>query len=190
MSLIVCGVDEAGRGPLAGPVYAAAVVLDASRPIIGLRDSKQLSAPQRVRLAAQIRQYARAWSVASASAEEIDEINILQATLLAMSRAVAGLSLAPQLVLVDGNRAPPLSCRVQTIVKGDQSEPTISAASILAKTERDQVMQALALRFPQYRFETHKGYPTAEHVRLLNLHGPCAEHRRSYAPVRNALAVK
>ena len=187
MSAIVCGVDEAGRGPLAGPVFAAAVVLDPAQPIEGLRDSKKLSAAQRIRLALLIRQRARAWAVASASAEEIDSINILQATLLAMQRAVNALPLSVQLALVDGNRPPQLHCRVQTIIKGDQTEPAISAASILAKTDRDQFMQQVAQRFPQYRFDQHKGYPTADHVSLLRLHGPCSEHRRSFAPVRNAL---
>ena len=190
MSLIVCGVDEAGRGPLAGPVFAAAVVLDPKHPIDGLRDSKKLSSTQRTRLAEQIRRYAYAWSVASASAEEIDSINILQATLLAMQRAVDRLPMCVHLALVDGNRAPILNCKVQTIVKGDQSEPAISAASILAKTDRDLAMHELARIFPLYRFEQHKGYPTAEHLALLNAHGPCAEHRRSYAPVRNALAPR
>lgn len=188
MKLIVCGVDEAGRGPLAGPVYAAAVVLDPLNPIASLRDSKKLSAQQRSYLAQEIRQRARAWSVASASVEEIDAINILQATLLAMQRAVNGLPIAAELALVDGNRAPLLNCRVRTIIKGDQTEPAISAASILAKTDRDLVMHDMALQFPQYRFEQHKGYPTAEHLALLRAFGPCPEHRRSYAPVRQALA--
>jgi ribonuclease HII len=185
--LIICGVDEAGRGPLAGPVYAAAVILDEAQPIAGLRDSKQLSAVQRSRLAEQIRRYARAWSVASVSAAEIDSMNILQATLLAMRRAVGALAITPELALVDGNRAPGLACNTRTIVKGDQTEPAISAASILAKTERDLVMLQMAGQFPQYRFECHKGYPTAEHLKLLQQFGPCAEHRRSFAPVRIAL---
>ncbi len=185
--LIICGVDEAGRGPLAGPVYAAAVILDEAQPIAGLRDSKQLSAVQRSRLAEQIRRYARAWSVASASAAEIDSMNILQATLLAMRRAVGGLAITPELALVDGNRAPGLACSTRTIVKGDQTEAAISAASILAKTERDLVMHQLAGQFPQYRFEMHKGYPTAEHLKRLQQYGPCAEHRHSFAPVRIAL---
>lgn len=183
---LVCGVDEAGRGPLAGPVYAAAVILNPSRAIPGLRDSKQLSAAQRERLAAEIRLHSLAWSIASASAAEIDQINILQATLLAMKRAVEGLSIQPSLAMVDGNRAPVLGCRVLTLVKGDQLEPAISAASILAKTERDQVMVAMAARFPHYQFDQHKGYPTALHLALLREHGPCPEHRRSYAPVRLA----
>lgn len=180
----VCGVDEAGRGPLAGPVYAAAVILDARTPIAGLRDSKALSASRREVLAARIRERALAWSVACASTAEIDATNILQATLLAMQRAVAGLSIAPVLARVDGNRPPRLRCLVQTLVGGDALDPAISAASILAKCARDRAMLALHARFPHYRFDRHKGYPTAEHLALLREHGPCEEHRRSFAPVR------
>lgn len=182
----VCGVDEAGRGPLAGPVFAAAVILDPARPIAGLRDSKQLSATRRAALAAQIRSNALSWSVASASVREIDDLNILQATLLAMRRAVQGLAVSPALAMVDGNRAPRLDCAVRTLVKGDQLEPAISAASILAKTARDGLMLEMALQYPQYHFDRHKGYPTAEHLAALNRFGPCAEHRCSFSPVRAA----
>jgi len=180
----VCGVDEAGRGPLAGPVYAAAVILDVAAPIAGLRDSKALSAARREALALQIRERAHTWAIACASAAEIDELNILQATLLAMQRAVAALAIEPTLARVDGNRPPRLRCAVQTLVGGDAIDPAISAASILAKCARDQAMLALHERFPQYRFDRHKGYPTAEHLACLRAHGPCQEHRRSFAPVR------
>jgi len=183
----VCGVDEAGRGPLAGPVYAAAVILDAVAPIDGLRDSKALSAARREILARQIRERARAWAIASASAAEIDELNILQATLLAMRRAVAALAIEPVLARVDGNRPPRLRCAVQTLVGGDAIDPAISAASILAKCARDEAMLSLHERFPQYGFGRHKGYPTAEHLAFLRVHGPCPEHRRSFAPVRALL---
>jgi len=172
----VCGVDEAGRGPLAGPVYAAAVVLDEAAPIEGLRDSKVLAEARREALALVVRARARAWAIGCASVEEIDRLNILQATLLAMRRAV------------DGNQPPRLRCAVQTVVGGDASDPAISAASILAKCARDEVMRALHLRFPQYGFDRHKGYSTAEHLELLRRHGPCPEHRRSFAPVRGLLA--
>ncbi|HYF60443.1 MAG TPA: ribonuclease HII [Burkholderiaceae bacterium] len=184
---IVCGVDEAGRGPLAGPVVAAAVILDPARPIDGLRDSKQLSAARRDALAAAIRERAIAWAVARASVDEIDRLNILQAALLAMRRAVEALPVAPTLARVDGNRPPRLDCGVELIVGGDAIEPCISAASILAKTVRDEDMQRLHERHPAYRFDRHKGYPTPEHVELLRRHGPCDAHRRSFAPVREAL---
>jgi ribonuclease HII len=180
----VCGVDEAGRGPLAGPVYAAAVILDPQRPIEGLRDSKKLSAKRRERLEVAIHERALSWCVACATALEIDQLNILQASLLAMRRAVEGLNIQPTKALVDGNRSPSLRCEVQTIIKGDSLEPAISAASILAKCARDRHMLELDLRFPQYAFRKHQGYPTAVHVQLLRLHGPCIEHRRSFAPVR------
>lgn len=183
----VCGVDEAGRGPLAGPVYAAAVVLDPGRRIRGLRDSKQLTAIERERLAERIRRRCAAWAIAWASVEEIDELNILQASLLAMQRAVAALSIAPVLARVDGNRAPQLRCAVQTIVGGDASVPAISAASILAKCARDEWMRALHQRHPEYGFDRHKGYATPEHRESLLRHGPCREHRRSFAPVRSLL---
>lgn len=183
----VCGVDEAGRGPLAGPVYAAAVVLDPARQIRGLRDSKQLDAERRETLSLRIRERARAWAIASASVEEIDSLNILQASLLAMQRAVAALGVAPVLARVDGDRPPRLDCPVQTIVGGDASDRAISAASILAKVARDEAMRALHERFPQYGFDRHKGYATREHRGLLERHGPCIAHRRSFAPVRALL---
>ena len=179
----ICGVDEAGRGPLAGPVYAAAVILDPLRPIPGLRDSKKLSAPRREALAAQIRERAACWSIASASVAEIDRLNILQATFLAMQRAVAGLAQCPDLARIDGNRAPRLDCAVEVIIGGDDSEPAISAASILAKTARDAVMCALEDRHPGYGFARHKGYGTAQHLAALASLGPCAAHRHSFAPV-------
>jgi ribonuclease HII len=184
---IVCGVDEAGRGPLAGPVYAAAVVLDPGRRIEGLRDSKQLDAPRREALAVEIRERALAWAVAACTVEEIDSMNILQATLLAMRRAVDGLGIEPTLARVDGNRPPILRCGIETVVGGDALDPCISAASILAKTVRDAHMGQLHERWPHYRFDRHKGYPTREHLALLMQHGACAEHRRSFAPVREAL---
>lgn len=183
----ICGVDEAGRGPLAGPVYAAAVILDPTRPIEGLRDSKQLSAKRRDLLAAQIRERALAWAVASASAAEIDAMNILRATLLAMQRAVAALALEPHLARIDGNRAPSLHCAVETLVGGDRLDPAISAASILAKTARDAMLAEIHAAYPDYGFDRHKGYPTADHLDRLARLGPCEHHRRSFAPVRRAL---
>jgi len=185
----VCGVDEAGRGPLAGPVVAAAVVLDPGRPIEGLRDSKRLPAARRDALADAIRERALGWAVAQASVAEIDRLNILQASLLAMRRAVEALPFAPTLARVDGNQSPRLACGVELIVGGDATEPCISAASILAKTERDALMCALHGLHPEYGFDRHKGYPTAEHVVLLRRHGPCGAHRRSFAPVRAAAAL-
>lgn len=183
-SRLICGVDEAGRGPLAGSVVAAAVILDPARPIAGLADSKKLSARVRERLAGEIRDRALAWSIGEASASEIDAVNILQATYLAMRRAVEGLQLAPTHALIDGNRVPPgLGCTAEAIVKGDAKEPAISAASILAKTYRDAQLQALDLQYPQYGFARHMGYPTAAHLEALRLHGPCPAHRRSFAPV-------
>ncbi|MDG4551378.1 MAG: ribonuclease HII [Candidatus Contendobacter sp.] len=183
----VAGVDEAGRGPLAGPVVAAAVVLDPSRPIAGLADSKKLSAARRERLANEIRDNALAWALGRAEVAEIDRVNILQATLLAMQRAVAALSVAPANVLVDGNRCPSLICPCRAIVKGDATVPAISAASILAKVARDAELRRLHDRYPQYNFARHKGYPTAAHLEALRRHGPCSEHRRSFAPVLAAL---
>lgn len=183
----VCGVDEAGRGPIAGPVYAAAVVLDPGRPIAGLADSKLLSASRRERLAREIRACARAWSIASASVEEIDALNILQASLLAMRRAVEGLSFVPDEALVDGNRCPPLGCRVRAVVGGDRLHAAISAASILAKTARDAEMLRLHARYPAYALDRHKGYPTPEHLALLERHGACEIHRRTFAPVRRVI---
>ena len=184
---LLAGVDEAGRGPLAGPVVAAAVILDARQPIRGLADSKALSARQREKLFDEIRAKALACCIAEASVAEIDRLNILQATLLAMHRAVLGLRLLPQRVLVDGNRLPPLAMPALAIVKGDALVPAISAASILAKVHRDQLCQALHAAHPEYGFAQHKGYPTADHLAALRQHGACAVHRRSYAPVRAVL---
>jgi ribonuclease HII len=189
IAMIVAGVDEAGRGPLAGPVYAAAVILDAGRPIKGLADSKILTEAVRDELALEIRARALAWCVASASVEEIDEINILHATMLAMERAVLGLATVPDLVRVDGNRLPRLTCRGEAIVKGDATVPAISAASILAKTARDAELRLLHDSYPGYGFDQHKGYGTALHLTQLASLGPCPAHRRSFAPVRNALGV-
>jgi ribonuclease HII len=183
----VAGVDEAGRGPLAGAVYAAAVILDPARPIEGLNDSKKLTARRREALFELIQVQARAWCIATASREEIDRLNILQASLLAMQRAVAGLGIVPARVLVDGNRAPSFPCPAQAIVGGDALEPAISAASILAKVARDRSMLELHACYPQYGFDKHKGYPTAEHLAALAEHGPCPEHRISFAPVRRLL---
>jgi ribonuclease HII len=183
-----CGVDEAGRGPLAGAVFAAAVILNPAKPIKGLADSKTLSEKRRDVLAVEIREHALSFSIASASVEEIDAINILQATLLAMKRAVEGLARAPSEVLVDGLHVPKISFKSRAIVEGDRLIEEISAASILAKTARDAEMCALHIQFPQYNFKQHKGYGTAEHMRALKMHGPCALHRRSFAPVRAAYA--
>jgi len=184
---LTCGVDEAGRGPLAGPVCAAAVILDPDRPIAGLADSKKLGARRREELADLIRSRSAAWSVAWASVEEIDALNILQASLLAMRRAVDGLGRRPDLALVDGNRCPALDIPARAIVGGDASEPAISAASILAKVSRDALMLELDRRWPRYGFARHKGYPTAAHVEALRVHGVTAMHRRSFAPVREIL---
>ncbi|MDR2452677.1 MAG: ribonuclease HII [Candidatus Accumulibacter sp.] len=180
---LTCGVDEAGRGPLAGPVVAAAVILDPKKPIDGLNDSKKLSAKRRAELAVEIRARALAWAVAEASVEEIDRINILQASLLAMRRAVDGLAARPRLALVDGNRCPRLDCPAEAIVGGDGKVAPIAAASILAKTARDAGMLALHAAYPVYGFDRHKGYPTAFHLEALRLHGPSPAHRRSFAPV-------
>lgn len=184
---MICGVDEAGRGPLAGPVVAAAVILDPERPIVGLADSKKLAAARRAQLAVEIRAGALAWCVAEASVTEIDELNILQATLLAMQRAVAGLGIAPAEVLIDGDRCPRLDLPARAIVGGDATVAAISAASILAKTARDAGMLVLHEAFPHYGFDRHKGYGTAAHLAALARHGPCAAHRRSFAPVREQL---
>ncbi len=186
----VCGVDEAGRGPLAGPVYAAAVILDPGRPIRGLRDSKVLPAATRERLAERIREKAMAWSVAFASVEEIDAINILQASLLAMRRAVDGLSVTPEHVLVDGNQLPRWQHPCEAVVQGDSKVAAISAASILAKTARDAVMRALHDEHPQYGFDRHVGYATPQHLSSLALHGASPIHRRSFAPVRAAIEAR
>ena len=184
---LVAGVDEAGRGPLAGPVVAAAVILDDRKPIQGLADSKKLSAKRREALFDEIRAKALCCAVAQASVQEIDQLNILQATLMAMRRAVLGLRLPPKLVLVDGNRLPMLEMRAEAIVRGDDKIPAISAASILAKVSRDRWCADYHLLFPQYGFDQHKGYGTAEHLAALRLHGPCPEHRRSFRPVTDLL---
>lgn len=186
----IAGVDEAGRGPLAGPVCAAAVILDERNPIEGLADSKVLSAKLRERLAVEIRLRASAWAVAFATAREIDELNILQATFLAMRRAVASLSVSPTLVLVDGNRAPEFNCAVTTVVRGDATVASISAASILAKVARDAVLLDLDSQYPEYGFARHKGYPTALHLDALDRYGPTSEHRLSFAPVRDRINKK
>ena len=183
------GVDEAGRGPLAGDVYAAAVILDPAQPIEGLADSKVLTEKRREVLAPLIQQRALAWCVALANVEEIDQMNILQATLLAMQRAVLGLKITPQLAWVDGNQAPRLTCRVQTVIKGDALVPAISAASILAKTARDADLMRLHELYPAYGFNLHKGYGTALHMARLKEFGPCPAHRRSFAPVRRLLEL-
>ena len=184
---LIAGVDEAGRGPLAGPVVAAAVILDDLHPIKGLADSKVLSPRKRERLFDEIRAKALCCAIASASVEEIDQLNILQATLLAMRRAVQGLRLLPHRVVVDGNRVPILQMPVAAIVKGDAKVAAISAASILAKVQRDRLCAELHEAYPAYGFATHKGYPTPEHLAALQEHGACAAHRRSYAPVRRML---
>jgi ribonuclease HII len=182
--LLVCGVDEAGRGPIAGPVYAAAVILDPGWRVNGLADSKVLTAERREVLAGRIKQRAIAWAVAQASVEEIDRINILRAALLAMRRAVEALKIQPHEAWVDGPMCPDLACRSRAIVDGDARHKVISAASILAKTARDAEMRTLHERYPQYGFHQHKGYSTPEHLDLLRRHGPCEIHRRSFDPVR------
>lgn len=184
---LICGVDEAGRGPLAGPVFAAAVILDATRPIAGVADSKKLSARTRERLAAVIRAQALSWTVDSATVEEIDRLNILGATMLAMARAVRRLTMVPTTVLVDGNRCPQLDYPVEAVVKGDASVAAIAAASILAKTARDAHMLELDARYPHYGLAQHKGYPTAAHLEALHRHGVADIYRRSFAPVRKII---
>lgn len=184
---LVCGVDEAGRGPLAGPVFAAAVILDGARPIAGIADSKKLSASRREALALEIRAHALAWAVDSASVEEIDALNILQASLLAMRRAVEKLPVTPQQVLVDGLYCPRVSVPVRAIVRGDATVTEIAAASILAKVARDAEMLTLHQQLPQYGFDRHKGYPTRAHLEALRAHGVSCVHRRSFAPVRIVL---
>ncbi len=184
---LICGVDEAGRGPLAGPVYAAAVILDPSNPIVGLADSKKLTEKARDRLASLIRERALSWAVANASVEEIDALNILQATLLAMRRAVEALALQPDEVLIDGSHCPRIAHPVRAVVRGDSSVAAISAASILAKTARDAEMLRLHCQFPQYGLDRHKGYPTAAHLAALREHGVIDIYRRSFAPVRDLL---
>lgn len=187
---LLAGVDEAGRGPLAGPVVAAAVILDDSRPIPGLNDSKQLSAPVRERLFDQIMDRALCCSIALATVEEIDEINILQATMLAMKRAIEGLRLKPHRVLVDGNRLPTVRIAAEAIVQGDAKVKAISAASILAKVHRDRLCMDLHEQHPEYGFAEHKGYGTPDHLAALKRHGACVHHRRSFAPVRQNLVVE
>ncbi|MGB4812624.1 MAG: ribonuclease HII [Methylophilaceae bacterium] len=196
-SQLICGVDEAGRGPLAGSVYAAAVILDAKQPIIGLTDSKKLSEKKRDALAIEIKQKALAWTIASCTAKEIDDINILQASLLAMKRAIEQLTLTAGmgeithqiLVQVDGNKCPTINLPCEAIVKGDSKVQAISAASILAKTARDAELYALDKIYPQYGFAQHKGYPTAMHLAALSTHGVCPQHRLSYAPVKAILFI-
>ena len=184
---LFCGADEAGRGPIAGPVFAAAVILDPDHPIAGLKDSKKLSEHRRDELALEIKQYARAWAIAECSIEEIDELNILHASMLAMKRAIESLAIRPELALIDGNRCPKLAIAVKAIVKGDDKVPAISAASILAKTARDAVMLDLHRQYPEYGFDRHKGYPTAYHLEQLSIHGVSPVHRKTYAPVRKIL---
>ena len=186
-TILICGVDEAGRGPLAGPVSAAAVILDEANPVPGLNDSKKLSERQREKLAPLIRERALAWAVAYASVEEIDRLNILQATLLAMKRAVLALAIPPQLVLVDGLYCPQTGIRSEAIVKGDSKVAAIAAASILAKTDRDALMLQLHEQYPHYGFAIHKGYPTAAHLAALREYGVSDVHRRSFRPVREQL---
>jgi ribonuclease HII len=190
LGALICGVDEAGRGPLAGPVFAAAVILDPAWPIPGLADSKALSAPRREALAAEITLHATAWSVASASVEEIDALNILQASLLAMRRAVEELAVVPAEVWVDGLHCPRLAVPVRSVVRGDATLTGIAAASILAKVARDAEMRALHRIHPRYGFDQHKGYPTVAHLEALRAHGACAAHRRSFGPVRLLIAAR
>jgi len=184
---LIAGVDEVGRGPLAGPVVAAAVILDPEKPIDGLLDSKMLSEAARERLDVEIREHALAFCIAEASVEEVDTINILHASMLAMSRAVAGLKTVPNLALIDGNRCPRLDCPAQALVKGDQRVQSISAASIIAKVSRDRMMVQLHEQYPEYGFAAHKGYPTAKHRQAIIEHGLMPLHRRSFKTVRDAL---
>lgn len=186
---LVCGVDEAGRGPLAGNVVAAAVILDPARPIAGLNDSKKLSEKKRAALAVQIRERALVWAVASASVEEIDQLNILHASMLAMQRAVAGLSVRPIRALIDGNRCPKLPMPSEAVIKGDGKIASIAAASILAKTVRDGEMLELHRQYPMYGFDRHMGYPTAAHFAALAEHGASPVHRRSFGPVARQLSL-
>jgi ribonuclease HII len=191
---LICGVDEAGRGPLAGAVYAAAVILNPEKPILGLADSKKLSEKKRDLLSTEIKQHALAWAIASCSAQEIDEINILQASLLAMKRAIEAMQIqfgiTPDLVQVDGNKCPEISLPCEAIVRGDSKVQAISAASILAKVARDAELYELDKIYPQYGFAQHKGYPTALHLEKLNQHGITPVHRLSYAPVKALLAFE
>ena len=188
---LIAGVDEAGRGPLAGPVAVAAVILDPTRPIDGLDDSKKLTEARREALAPLIRERALAWHIEFVEADEIDHLNILQATLAGMRRALLGLTTAPTLARIDGNRLPKdLPCPAEALIGGDALDPAIMAASILAKTARDARLRDLDLEFPQYGFARHKGYPSPGHLAALREHGPCPAHRRSYAPVRRALEAR
>lgn len=187
---LIAGVDEAGRGPLAGPVVCAAVILDPKHPIAGLGDSKALSEKKRQELFPLIQQYSLAWKIIFIDAADIDRLNIFKATMEGMRRAVSELTIEPQHALIDGNKVPPgLPCSAEALVKGDARETCIMAASILAKVARDAYMLNLHERFPQYDFAQHKGYPTAAHFESLKLHGPCPEHRRSFAPVRELIAL-
>ena len=185
---LIAGVDEAGRGPLAGPVVAAAVILDPDNPIEGLRDSKKLTAAKREKLATEIKQKALSWSIAHATVEEIDELNILEATMLAMKRAIVGLALEPNLILVDGNRIPKMNRRINAVVKGDDKIAAISAASILAKTTRDGWMVELDARYPEYGFAKHKGYGVKQHIEAIRRYGVLPVHRKSFSPVKEMLA--
>ena len=184
---VFAGVDEVGRGPLVGDVVTAAVILDPKQPIAGLNDSKKLSEKKRLVLAEEIKQHAIAWAIGRATPQEIDKLNILHATMLAMSRAVAALSVTPEFALIDGNREPQLSIPCQAVIKGDGLVAEISAASIIAKVARDQEMVELDARYPEYQFAKHKGYPTALHLDMLEKHGAIAEHRRSFKPVQRVL---
>ncbi|MGQ0442934.1 MAG: ribonuclease HII [Methylophilaceae bacterium] len=188
MNPLICGVDEAGRGPLAGGVYAAAVILDRNNPIEGLADSKKLSEKKRDFLSGEIKEKSLAWAIASCSAQEIDEINILQASLLAMKRAIEQLSITPSLVQVDGNKCPRISLPCEAIVKGDNKVQAISAASILAKVARDKELYALDKIYSQYGFAKHKGYPTPYHLTMLKMHGVSPIHRKSYVPIKLLLS--
>ncbi len=187
---LIAGVDEAGRGPLAGPVVAAAVILDPMRPFAGLKDSKQLTEETREQLAPIIKERALDWSVAHATVEEIDELNILQATMLAMKRAVAGLTVRPNLVLVDGNRVPHLDIAVNAVVGGDETVAAISAASIIAKTTRDHWLMDLDRQYPEYGFAKHKGYGTAEHMAAIEKYGPLPVHRKSFGPIKKLIEMR
>ncbi len=185
---LICGVDEVGRGPLVGAVVTAAVILDPNNPITGLNDSKKLSEKKRLQLAEEIKAKALSWSLGRAEVHEIDSLNILHATMLAMTRAVQGLHIKPEWALIDGNRVPKdIGVQASAVVKGDALVPEISAASILAKVARDEEMQQLDVAYPQYGFADHKGYPTAQHLAAIKTHGVIAEHRRSFKPVRDVL---
>lgn len=186
---MICGTDEAGRGPIAGPVVAAAVILDPNNPIVGINDSKKLSEKKRLALSEEIKQKALYWAIAQCDAEEIDAINILQASLLSMKRAVEALPVSPSKVLVDGNKLPQLNVPAEAIVGGDALEASIGAASILAKVERDRQMLEWHERYPEYDFAKHKAYPTKAHLEALSQHGPCPIHRKSFGPVARMLAT-